>query len=67
MGQKLNAKPKHIDELINYTMSMHEESAGLDFTPKDITKVIDGDINWTVNYENKTSITEKCAVNNCII
>ena len=61
MDNKLKATPKHIAEFINYTMAFHEECSGLNIKPEDITKVVEGDVNWTVDFVNKTGVSKEGA------
>ena len=59
MDKKLKATPKHIAEFINYTMSFNEECDGLYIRSENITKVAEDDVNWTIDFVNKTSISKK--------
>lgn len=59
MDKKLKARPSHVVEFINYTMSMYEECDGLQVEPEDIKRVIGDDISWKVDCANKKGVSEK--------
>ena len=61
MDKKLKAKPVHLAEFINYTMSMYEECDGLRLLPEDIKPASEGAVNWEVDRARKEDISEKGA------
>ncbi len=61
MDKKLKARPAHLAEFINYTMSMYKECDGLRLAPEDIKPAAGEIVNWKVEYVHEKDISDKAA------
>ena len=61
MDKKLKARPAHVAEFINYTISMYKECEGLRLVAEDIKPAAAEAVNWKVECLQEKNISEKAA------